>query len=82
MYSNRFYSILKEQPVDTPPEALANPAEPTGQDAMASTLDTGTAPDTFDDVAPNPEVQMKQARVGAQTQKISEWIGKIEDFVT
>lgn len=78
-YGNRFKRILIEKDEDMPP-----PVEMSDKDAMAQTLDKGTAPDDFN-VEPVPAGAQATPTMSSVQRKMYDelkgWIGEIEKFV-
>lgn len=72
LYQKRFSKFLREQDDED--------IEMTDQEAMASTLDDGTAPEDFDVDAP----ASGQGAIGAQSkqmyEELSSWIGEMDRF--
>jgi len=72
LYQKRFSKFLREQDDED--------IEMTDQEAMASTLDDGTAPEDFDVDAP----ASGQGAIGAQSkqmyEELSGWIGEMDRF--
>ena len=75
IFKSQFNKFLTEEDLPSLPS-------PRGDDsAMAAGLDDTTPVGSFDDVAPNPEVDLARGETDHVTGKLTEWIGKVEEFI-
>jgi len=74
IFKSQFSKFLTEEEMRLP--------SPAGDDAaMEAGLDGTVPPGSFNDVEPNPEVEAAAGETSHVTNKLTDWIGKIEEFI-
>jgi len=74
IFKSQFNKFLTEDEMRLP--------SPAGDEAaMQAGMDGSAPPESFNDVEPNPEVDMAAGETSHVTNKLTDWIGKIEEFI-
>jgi hypothetical protein len=74
-------SLIKEADISAVDNVPAPEEDLSDAEAFDKSLDQGTPAATFDDIAPNPEHDLKQQQLASSIGVLQNWITEVEGFI-